>query len=51
MLKKETPLLAKVLAGIVVEYTLSPIDLIPDFKRRWRCCCPIPNNEIIKGKM
>jgi len=28
---KQTPLLAKVLAGIVVVYALSPIDLIPDF--------------------
>lgn len=27
----ETPLLAKVLAGITVAYALSPIDLIPDF--------------------
>lgn len=29
--KKETPLLAKILAGITVAYALSPIDLIPDF--------------------
>lgn len=29
--KKETPLLAKVFAGITVAYALSPIDLIPDF--------------------
>lgn len=28
---KDTPLLAKVLAGITVGYALSPIDLIPDF--------------------
>lgn len=28
---KETPLLAKVLAGATVAYALSPIDLIPDF--------------------
>ena len=28
---KETPLAAKVLAGITVAYALSPIDLIPDF--------------------
>jgi len=28
---KETPLLAKILAGITVGYALSPIDLIPDF--------------------
>lgn len=27
----ETPLLAKVLAGITVAYALSPVDLIPDF--------------------
>lgn len=27
----ETPLLAKILAGIVIVYALSPIDLIPDF--------------------
>jgi uncharacterized membrane protein YkvA (DUF1232 family) len=29
--KKETPLIAKILAGITVGYALSPIDLIPDF--------------------
>lgn len=29
--KKETPLIAKVVTGIVVAYALSPIDLIPDF--------------------
>ena len=29
--KKETPLIAKILAGIAVGYALSPIDLIPDF--------------------
>lgn len=29
--KKETPKLAKILAGITVAYALSPIDLIPDF--------------------
>jgi uncharacterized membrane protein YkvA (DUF1232 family) len=28
---KETPLIAKILAGIAVGYALSPIDLIPDF--------------------
>lgn len=28
---KETPVLAKVLAGITVAYALSPIDLVPDF--------------------
>lgn len=28
---KDTPLVAKVLAGITVGYSLSPIDLIPDF--------------------
>ena len=28
---KETPLLAKVVAGVAVVYALSPIDLIPDF--------------------
>lgn len=28
---KDTPLLAKILAGITVGYALSPIDLIPDF--------------------
>ena len=28
---KETPLAAKVMAGITVGYALSPIDLIPDF--------------------
>ena len=29
--KKETPILAKILAGITIGYALSPIDLIPDF--------------------
>lgn len=29
--KEETPLGAKILAGITVAYALSPIDLIPDF--------------------
>jgi uncharacterized membrane protein YkvA (DUF1232 family) len=29
--KKETPLAAKVMAGIIVAYALSPIDIIPDF--------------------
>ena len=29
--KKETPVLAKIIAGIVIVYALSPIDLIPDF--------------------
>ena len=28
---KETPTIAKILAGITVGYALSPIDLIPDF--------------------
>ncbi|MDF2611135.1 MAG: hypothetical protein K0R92_2609 [Lachnospiraceae bacterium] len=28
---KETPIIAKVLAGMVLVYALSPIDLIPDF--------------------
>ncbi|MDI9243103.1 YkvA family protein [Fusibacillus kribbianus] len=28
---KETPLIAKIVAGITVAYALSPIDLIPDF--------------------
>lgn len=31
MKKKETPFVAKILAGITVAYALSPIDLIPDF--------------------
>jgi len=29
--RKETPLIAKILAMIVIGYALSPIDLIPDF--------------------
>jgi uncharacterized membrane protein YkvA (DUF1232 family) len=29
--KKETPVLAKILAGVTLAYALSPIDLIPDF--------------------
>jgi uncharacterized membrane protein YkvA (DUF1232 family) len=29
--KKETPLSAKICAGVTIVYTLSPIDLIPDF--------------------
>lgn len=28
---KETPIMAKVFAGITVAYALSPIDLVPDF--------------------
>lgn len=28
---KDTPIIAKVLAGITVGYALSPLDLIPDF--------------------
>ena len=28
---KETPIYAKILAGLTVAYALSPIDLIPDF--------------------
>ena len=31
MKRKDTPLLAKTIAAIAVGYTLSPIDLIPDF--------------------
>ena len=31
MSKKETPVSAKIIAGIAVAYALSPIDLIPDF--------------------
>lgn len=29
--RKDTPIIAKILAGITVVYALSPIDLIPDF--------------------
>jgi len=29
--RKDTPLIAKIFAGIAVIYALSPIDLIPDF--------------------
>lgn len=28
---KNTPLMAKIIAGIIVGYALSPVDLIPDF--------------------
>ncbi|WP_347477129.1 YkvA family protein [Clostridium sp. Marseille-P299] len=28
---KDTPIIARILAGITVGYALSPIDLIPDF--------------------
>ena len=28
---KDTPIIAKVFAGITVAYALSPIDLVPDF--------------------
>lgn len=31
MKKKETPVGAKMIAGLTVAYALSPIDLIPDF--------------------
>lgn len=29
--EKETPVIAKILVGIIIVYVLSPIDLIPDF--------------------
>ena len=29
--KKETPIMAKIIAAITIAYALSPIDLIPDF--------------------
>lgn len=29
--KKETPIIAKIFAGLTVGYALSPIDLVPDF--------------------
>ena len=29
--RKETPVIAKIFAGIAIVYALSPIDLIPDF--------------------
>lgn len=29
--RRDTPLIAKILAGITVGYALSPIDIIPDF--------------------
>ena len=29
--KKETPVYAKILAGLTIIYALSPVDLIPDF--------------------
>lgn len=31
MKRKETPIAAKIVAGITVGYALSPIDIIPDF--------------------
>jgi len=31
MKRKDTPIAAKILAGITVAYALSPIDIIPDF--------------------
>jgi uncharacterized membrane protein YkvA (DUF1232 family) len=31
MKSKDTPIVAKVLAGVAIAYALSPIDLIPDF--------------------
>lgn len=31
MKKKETPIAAKIIAGITIGYALSPIDIIPDF--------------------
>lgn len=31
MRRKDTPIAAKIIAGITVGYALSPIDLIPDF--------------------
>lgn len=29
--RRDTPVIAKILAGIIVGYALSPIDIIPDF--------------------
>ena len=29
--EKDTPVLAKIIAGVTIAYALSPIDLIPDF--------------------
>ena len=29
--RKDTPIIAKIVAGITIGYALSPIDLIPDF--------------------
>lgn len=31
MKKKETPVAAKIVAGLTVAYALSPVDIIPDF--------------------
>lgn len=31
MKKKETPIAAKIVAGLTIAYALSPVDLIPDF--------------------
>lgn len=31
MKKKDTPLFAKILAGVIIAYALSPVDFIPDF--------------------
>lgn len=31
MKRKETPIIAKIIAGVTIIYALSPIDLIPDF--------------------
>ncbi len=33
--RKDTPLAAKIAAGVTVAYALSPIDLIPDFIPCW----------------
>lgn len=35
VLDKRTPLITKILAGVTIGYTLSPIDLIPDFVPFW----------------
>ena len=31
MKRKDTPIVAKIFAGITVAYALSPIDVVPDF--------------------
>ena len=46
---KDSPLLAKIFAGITVGYALSPVDLIPDFipVLGYRDCGKVENLKVV----